>query len=30
MIRMHSEISGFPANKITKVLRTIDPTTENA
>lgn len=30
VIRKHSEISGFPANKITEVLRTIDPTTENA
>lgn len=27
MIRKHSEISGFPANKITEVRRTIDPTT---
>jgi hypothetical protein len=27
VIRRHSEISGFPANKITEVKRTIDPTT---
>ena len=26
-IRRHAEISGFPANKITEVQRTIDPTT---
>jgi hypothetical protein len=26
-IRRHAEISGFPANKITEVKRTIDPTT---
>lgn len=29
VIRKHSEISGFPANTITEVRRTIDPTTEN-
>jgi Protein of unknown function (DUF4242) len=27
MIRRHAEISGFPASKITRVRRTIDPTT---
>jgi hypothetical protein len=27
VIRKHAEISGFPANKITEVRRTIDPTT---
>jgi hypothetical protein len=27
LIRRHAEISGFPANKITEVKRTIDPTT---
>jgi hypothetical protein len=27
LIRKHAEISGFPANKITEVKRTIDPTT---
>lgn len=26
-IRKHAEISGFPANKITEIRRTIDPTT---
>lgn len=26
-IRRHSELSGFPANKITEVRRMIDPTT---
>ena len=26
-IKRHAEISGFPANKITEVKRTIDPTT---
>jgi hypothetical protein len=25
-IRKHSEISGFPANKITEIVETIDPT----
>lgn len=30
VIRRHSEISGFPANRITEVRRTIDPTTANA
>ena len=30
VIRKHSEISGFPANKITEVRRTIDPTTAGA
>ena len=28
IIRKHSEISGFPANKITEVRKMIDPTTE--
>ena len=27
LIRKHAELSGFPANKITRVNRTIDPTT---
>jgi hypothetical protein len=27
MIRRHAEISGFPASKITRVKRMIDPTT---
>ena len=27
-IRKHSELSGFPANKITEIHNTIDPTTE--
>lgn len=27
VIRKHAAISGFPANKITQVRRTIDPTT---
>ena len=27
VIRRHAEISGFPANRITEVRRTIDPTT---
>jgi hypothetical protein len=29
VIRKHSEISGFPATKITEIKRTIDPTTAN-
>lgn len=29
IIKKHSEISGFPANKITEVRRMIDPTTAN-
>jgi hypothetical protein len=29
IIKKHSEISGFPANKITEIRRTIDPTTAN-
>lgn len=28
VIRKHAEISGFPANRITEIRRTIDPTTE--
>ena len=28
IIRRHSEISGFPASKITEVRKMIDPTTE--
>ncbi len=27
IIKKHAEISGFPANKITEIKRTIDPTT---
>jgi hypothetical protein len=30
LIRRHAEISGFPANKVTEVKRTIDPTTAAA
>jgi hypothetical protein len=30
IIRKHAEISGFPANRITEVRRTIDPTTANS
>jgi hypothetical protein len=30
IIRKHSEISGFPASKITEISKTIDPTTEKA
>ena len=30
IIRKHSEISGFPATKITEISKTIDPTTEKA
>jgi len=29
VIRKHAQISGFPANKITEIRRTIDPTTAN-
>ena len=29
IIHKHSEISGFPANKITEIRRMIDPTTAN-
>ncbi|HEX6093223.1 MAG TPA: DUF4242 domain-containing protein [Dongiaceae bacterium] len=29
VIRKHADISGFPANRITEVRRTIDPTTAN-
>jgi hypothetical protein len=29
-IREHAELSGFPANRITEVRRTIDPTTAAA
>ena len=29
IIRKHSEISGFPATKITEVRKMIDPTTEH-
>jgi hypothetical protein len=28
-IRRHAELGGFPANKITEVVRVIDPLTEN-
>lgn len=30
IIKKHSEISGFPANKITEIRKMIDPTTEKA
>ena len=30
IIRKHSELSGFPASKITEVGKMIDPTTEKA
>ena len=30
IIKKHAEISGFPATKITKVRKMIDPTTEKA
>jgi hypothetical protein len=30
IIRKHSEMSGFPANRITEVSKTIDPTTARA
>jgi len=30
IIRKHSELSGFPASKITEVAKMIDPTTEKA
>lgn len=30
IIRMHAEISGFPATKITEIRKMIDPTTERA
>jgi hypothetical protein len=30
VIRKHSEMSGFPATKITEVSKTIDPTTARA
>ena len=30
VIRKHSEMSGFPASKITEVSKTIDPTTARA
>jgi hypothetical protein len=30
VIKKHSEISGFPANKITEIRKMIDPTTEKA
>lgn len=30
IIRKHSEMSGFPANKITEISKTIDPTTARA
>ena len=29
IIRKHAELSGFPANRITEVAKTIDPTTAN-
>lgn len=30
VIRRHAELSGFPANRITEVRKTIDPTTANS
>ena len=30
MIHRHAEISGFPATKITKIRKMIDPSTEHA
>ncbi|MGZ9035071.1 MAG: nickel-binding protein, partial [Rhodospirillales bacterium] len=30
IIRRHSELSGFPANRITEIHRIIDPTTAGA
>jgi hypothetical protein len=30
IIRKHSEMSGFPANKITEIRKMIDPTTERS
>jgi hypothetical protein len=30
ILRMHAEISGFPATRIYEVRKTIDPTTERA
>ncbi|HEX4158251.1 MAG TPA: DUF4242 domain-containing protein [Rhizomicrobium sp.] len=30
IIRKHSEMSGFPATKITEISKTIDPTTAHA
>jgi uncharacterized protein DUF4242 len=30
IIKKHAELSGFPATKVTKVRKMIDPTTENA
>ncbi len=30
LIRKHAELSGFPANKITEIRRSIDPTTATA
>jgi hypothetical protein len=30
IIKKHSELSGFPANKITEIRKMIDPTTEKA
>ena len=30
LIHKHAELSGFPANKVTEVKRTIDPTTAAA
>jgi hypothetical protein len=29
VIRKHSELSGFPANKVTEIRKMIDPTTAN-
>jgi hypothetical protein len=30
IIRKHAEISGFPANRITEIAKTIDPTTASS
>jgi hypothetical protein len=30
IIRKHAEISGFPANRITEILKMIDPTTASS
>jgi hypothetical protein len=30
LIRLHADLSGFPATKVTEIVKTIDPTTANA
>jgi hypothetical protein len=30
LIRKHAELSGFPANRITEIAKTIDPTTADS